>query len=103
MDYSTGNDEDFANITQEIFTNSSNFLTNPFAIAEIGIAILALIENLIVLIVLCCNKNLRGRIYYFITSLCFADFLVGAVAIPSALLVRKLILKYLILQTQLNL
>ena len=88
MDYDIAIVDEFSSSNE---TNSNNFLTNPFVITEICIAILSSIENLIVLIVLCRNKSLRGRIYYFIASLSFVDFLIGSVAIPSGILVSFII------------
>lgn len=66
-------------------TNLEEFEFSSYIVAEIVIAILAIIENFLVILVFCVSKKLKTRIYYFVLSLSVADLLVGAVAIPTAI------------------
>lgn len=79
-------------IESEIFTanstNSEKFKLSVYVISEIVIAILAIVENFLVIFVFCVNKKLQTRIYYFVISLSVADLLVGLIAIPVAIVVR---------------
>lgn len=78
-------------IDETFFENSTtidkNFEISAYIVSELLIAILAIIENFLVIFVFCIDKKLKTRIYYFVISLSVADFLVGAVAIPIAIVV----------------
>lgn len=70
-------------------TTTKNFEFSTYIVFEILIAILAIIENFLVIFVFCVTKKLKTRIYYFVISLSVADFLVGALAIPLAIVVSS--------------
>lgn len=70
--------------TKEISESKNIF--NIYTLLEISIACAATFGNLLVIIVFCIEKKLRRRAYYFIISLSIADFLVGVLAIPLAIL-----------------
>lgn len=50
-------------------------------IVELVIATLAVLENFMLILVICVRKNLRNRIFYFILSLSIADFITESVTI----------------------
>ncbi|XP_058468504.1 adenosine receptor A1-like [Solea solea] len=54
--------------------------------AELVIAFLSTVGNLLVCIAVCINRNLRTVTNYFLVSLAVADICVGTVAIPCAIL-----------------
>ncbi|XP_034951430.1 adenosine receptor A2b-like [Chelonus insularis] len=58
----------------------------PYAVAEIIVAICAILGNGLVIIVFSKEKKLRRRTNYYIISLATADLLVGLFAIPFAIL-----------------
>lgn len=62
---------------------------NPYEIAELITAILAVVGNGLVILVFYCEKRMRTIQNYQIISLAVADFLIGLVGIPIALVVRK--------------
>jgi 7 transmembrane receptor (rhodopsin family) len=60
----------------------------PYTIMESIVAILAVIGNLLVIIVFFRERRLRRRTNYYIVSLALADFLVGLIGIPFAIMVN---------------
>jgi 7 transmembrane receptor (rhodopsin family) len=77
-----------ANFTGEIENNGTK-LNVPYAVVEALVAFLAVIGNAIVITVFYRERKLRKRTNYYIMSLATADFLVGFLGIPFAILVRK--------------
>lgn len=79
------------------FTSSSKFaddlqtdkskLDISYAIIETLIAVLAVVGNALVIVVFFRERRLRKRTNYYIISLAFADFLLGLIGIPFAVLV----------------
>jgi 7 transmembrane receptor (rhodopsin family) len=83
------------------FTNCSNLtslsvaaeseglpgLNIPYAVMEALVATFAVIGNALVIIVFYRERRLRRRTNYYIISLALADFLVGLLGIPFAILV----------------
>lgn len=61
----------------------------PYAVIEALIAMFAVIGNAFVIIVFLRERRLRKRTNYYILSLALADFMVGLVGIPFAILVRN--------------
>uniref|UniRef100_A0A1B0A0B7 G-protein coupled receptors family 1 profile domain-containing protein n=1 Tax=Glossina pallidipes TaxID=7398 RepID=A0A1B0A0B7_GLOPL len=61
-------------------------LNIPYTIFEILVAICAIIGNLMVIIVFQRERKLRRRTNYYIVSLAMADFLVGSLGVPFAIL-----------------
>lgn len=78
-----------------ISRNSSNsneedllsMLNVPYTIMEALVAMTAIIGNALVIIVFYRERRLRRRTNYYIISLALADFLVGLLGIPFAILV----------------
>ncbi|XP_061391039.1 uncharacterized protein LOC133326398 [Musca vetustissima] len=68
--------------TDEISTE----LNVPYAVFEILVAICAVIGNLMVIVVFHRERKLRRRTNYYIVSLAIADFLVGSLGVPFAIL-----------------
>lgn len=66
-----------------------------YTACETVIGIMAVLGNGIVIIVFWFDKKLRTTQNYFIISLAFADFLLGLIGIPFAILVRQNIPKYI--------
>jgi 7 transmembrane receptor (rhodopsin family) len=62
-------------------------LNIPYAVMEALVAIVAVIGNALVIIVFYRERRLRRRTNYYIISLALADFLVGLLGIPFAILV----------------
>lgn len=82
-----------------LFSNNTNStvegrqppaLNVPYAVMESLVAIVAVIGNALVIIVFYRERRLRRRTNYYIISLALADFLVGLLGIPFAILVRIL-------------
>lgn len=71
-------------------------LNIPYAVMEALVAIVAVIGNALVIIVFYRERRLRRRTNYYIISLAFADFLVGLLGIPFAILVSLKIVQNLI-------
>uniref|UniRef100_A0A1A9W195 G-protein coupled receptors family 1 profile domain-containing protein n=1 Tax=Glossina brevipalpis TaxID=37001 RepID=A0A1A9W195_9MUSC len=61
-------------------------LNIPYTIFEILVAICAIVGNLMVIIVFQRERKLRRRTNYYIVSLAMADFLVGSLGVPFAIL-----------------
>ena len=57
-----------------------------YASSEALVALLAVVGNLLVVYVFCTNRNLRRYRNYYIIALAIADFLVGLLGIPLAVL-----------------
>ena len=64
-------------------------LNIPYTILESLVAIVAVIGNALVIVVFCREKRLRRRTNFYIISLALADFLIGLLGIPFAILVSK--------------
>ncbi|KAI8128212.1 Adenosine receptor A2a [Lucilia cuprina] len=64
----------------------SHELNVPYTVFEILVAICAIIGNLMVIIVFQRERKLRRRTNYYIVSLAIADFLVGSLGVPFAIL-----------------
>lgn len=60
----------------------------PYAVIEAFVAVLAVIGNATVITVFLRERKLRKRTNYYIFSLALADFLVGLLGIPFAILVN---------------
>lgn len=76
-------------LTGENDDKEENVLNIPYAAMEAIVAICAVIGNALVIIVFHRERRLRRRTNYYIISLALADFLVGLLGIPFAILVRK--------------
>lgn len=89
--------------TNFYFSNSTNvtqFSTNhtndveaseldvPYVVMEAIVAIFAVLGNAFIIILFQRERKLRKRTNYYIISLAFADFLVGLLGIPFAILVK---------------
>lgn len=61
-------------------------LNIPYTVCEVLVAIMAVIGNAMVIIVFRRERKLRRRTNYYIISLATADFLVGLLGIPFAIL-----------------
>lgn len=64
-------------------------LNIPYAIMEALVAFSAVIGNALIIIVFHRERRLRRRTNYYIISLALADFLVGLLGIPFAILVNR--------------
>jgi hypothetical protein len=64
-----------------------SMLNVPYTIMELVVATVAVIGNALVIIVFYRERRLRRRTNYYIISLALADFLVGLLGIPFAILV----------------
>lgn len=62
-------------------------LNIPYTVLESLVAIVAVIGNALVILVFCREKRLRRRTNFYIISLALADFLIGLLGIPFAILV----------------
>lgn len=62
-------------------------LNIPYTVLESLVAIVAVIGNALVIVVFCREKRLRRRTNFYIISLALADFLIGLLGIPFAILV----------------
>ncbi|XP_023163605.2 uncharacterized protein LOC111594513 isoform X2 [Drosophila hydei] len=61
-------------------------LNVPYTVFEVLVAIISIIGNLMVIIVFRRERKLRRRTNYYIVSLAMADFLVGSLGVPFAIL-----------------
>lgn len=61
-------------------------LNYPYAVVEALVALAAVIGNSAVIIVFQQERRLRRRTNYYIVSLAFADFLVGLLGVPFAIM-----------------
>lgn len=89
---STGDfNSSYVNITEiqeDVHRNTSpNFL---YTAMECLVAVIAVIGNGLVIIVFYRERRLRRRTNYYIISLALADFLVGLIGVPFAILVSTL-------------
>lgn len=64
-------------------------LNVPYTVMEVIVAVVAVIGNALVIFVFYREKRLRRRTNYYIISLALADFLVGLLGIPFAIMVSK--------------
>lgn len=71
------------------FSPGTPKLNIPYAVMEALVAIVAVIGNALVIIVFHRERRLRRRTNYYIISLALADFLVGLLGIPFAILVSR--------------
>ena len=76
----------YANVTVTPRNEDTAELNIPYAVMELLVAIVAVIGNLLVIIVFYRERRLRRRTNYYIISLASADFLVGLLGIPAAIL-----------------
>lgn len=72
-----------ANVAQ---SESDIELNIPYTVFEVLVAIFSIIGNLMVIIVFRRERKLRRRTNYYIVSLAMADFLVGSLGVPFAIL-----------------
>lgn len=77
----------FTNIQQDAVRNTTPNI--PYTVMEILVSIVAVIGNGLVIIVFYRERRLRRRTNYYIISLALADFLVGLIGVPFAILVSK--------------
>lgn len=83
----------FTNVTQypiDADNDTKPELNIPYTVMESIVATVAVIGNALVIIVFYRERRLRRRTNYYIISLALADFLVGLLGIPFAILVSKL-------------
>ncbi|XP_011213832.2 uncharacterized protein LOC105233440 [Bactrocera dorsalis] len=64
----------------------SDDLNVPYMVFEILVAIFAIVGNFMVIVVFQRDRKLRRRTNYYIVSLAMADFLVGSLGVPFAIL-----------------
>lgn len=62
----------------------------PYTVMECLVAIVAVVGNGLVIMVFYRERRLRRRTNYYIISLALADFLVGLIGVPFAILVSQL-------------
>jgi adenosine receptor A2a len=88
---SNGTSSPYPNITainhEEVHRNTE--LNIPYTIMEGLVAFVAVIGNGLVIIVFYRERRLRRRTNYYIISLALADFLVGLIGVPFAILVSN--------------
>lgn len=72
--------------TQTVIPSKQDFFHGPYIAAEVTISILSASGNLMVCIAVGRNKKLRTVTNYFLVSLAVADFFVGTLAIPVAIM-----------------
>lgn len=65
-----------------------NKLPLVYASLETSVSVIAIIGNLLVIVVFLQDKRLRKVTNFYIISLSFADLLVGAIGIPSAIMTK---------------
>lgn len=81
----------YMNVTESAIANTVDRRSSfdiPYVILEVIVAIAAVVGNALVIVVFCRERKLRRKTNYYIISLASADFLVGSVAIPFAIMVR---------------
>ncbi|XP_068153752.1 uncharacterized protein AdoR isoform X2 [Drosophila tropicalis] len=71
---------------ETVSDNPSTELNIPYTVFEILVAIVSIIGNVLVIIVFRRERKLRRRTNYYIVSLAMADFLVGSLGVPFAIL-----------------
>lgn len=90
--------DDFSNSSFANDTNRTQFVDDiakkpelnvPYTVMEAIVAIVAVVGNALVVIVFYRERRLRRRTNYYIISLALADFLVGLLGIPFAIMVRQ--------------
>lgn len=82
----------FTNVTQypiDADADTKPELNIPYTVMESMVATVAVIGNALVIIVFYRERRLRRRTNYYIISLALADFLVGLLGIPFAILVSE--------------
>ena len=92
--YSTTEFPEFSEYANDTYTNFTIAPRNddpaelniPYTVMELLVAIVAVIGNLLVIIVFYRERRLRRRTNYYIISLASADFLVGLLGVPFAIL-----------------
>uniref|UniRef100_H3AAX6 Adenosine receptor B1a n=2 Tax=Latimeria chalumnae TaxID=7897 RepID=H3AAX6_LATCH len=62
------------------------YLSVPYTAAELVIAVLATVGNILVCVAIIKNKQLQTVTNYFLVSLAIADICVGSIAIPCAIM-----------------
>ncbi|XP_037938367.1 G-protein coupled receptor moody [Teleopsis dalmanni] len=93
FEYSTDRSQNFLDLPISRFQPSKpanetnpNELNVPYTVFEVLVAIFAIIGNLMVIIVFQRERRLRRRTNYYIVSLAMADFLVGLLGVPFAVM-----------------
>lgn len=86
IDFSEYANNTFSNITVSPRNEDAAELNIPYTVMELLVAIVAIIGNLLVIIVFYRERRLRRRTNYYIISLASADFLVGLLGVPFAVL-----------------
>lgn len=76
----------YANLTFCFFSFQIESLSVIYASSEFFVAFLAIVGNLLVVYVFCTNRSLRRYRNYYVVALAVADFLVGLLGIPLAVL-----------------
>jgi len=76
----------FKNFTAHCDADALNV---PYTVIECVVATAAVIGNSLVILVFCLDRKLRRRTNYYIVSLALADFLVGLLGIPFAIVVSS--------------
>lgn len=74
------------NITTNSTSSPPTELNLPYTVFELLVALVAVIGNGMVIIVFRKERRLRRRTNYYIVSLALADFLVGLLGVPFAVL-----------------
>lgn len=72
---------------QTVIPSKQEFFHGPYIAAEVTISILSVFGNLLVCIAVGRNKKLQTVTNYFLVSLAAADFFVGTLAIPCAIMI----------------
>lgn len=85
LNCASSNITEYFTIDEEEIKSKFNVL---YATLELIVAIIAVIGNALVIVAFCLERKLRRRTNFYIISLAFADFLVGLLGIPFAILVR---------------
>lgn len=73
----------------EQWTKSYEQINFKFLVAELIVAIFAILGNALVIIVFFKERKIRRKQNYYIISLAFADFFVGTIGIPFCLMLVR--------------
>jgi hypothetical protein len=76
-------------ITSDQWIKRSEQINVAFLVAELIVATFAILGNALVIIVFFKERKLRRKTNYYIISLAFADFFVGTIGIPFALMLVR--------------
>jgi len=72
----------------EEYDGDERSLNIAYTIIECIVAVVAIVGNLLVILAFASDRKLRRRTNYYIMSLALADFLLGILGIPFAIVVR---------------